>query len=110
MTERDVVGEAERLFREADEAARRLADSVPPRGWAVPDEDRQRASGAFPDLAPLFALVQSARSAVPPELAQQLAAALRELLLALRALIDWYLERLDRPPPRATEVEDIPID
>ncbi len=47
---------------------------------------------------------------MPPELAQQLADALRELLPALRALIDWYLERLDRPAARAAEVEDIPID
>jgi hypothetical protein len=47
---------------------------------------------------------------VPPELAQQLADAVRELLMALRALIDWYLERLDRPSPEPVEVEDIPID
>ena len=34
---------------------------------------------------------------------------LREALLTLRALIDWYLERLDRPR-REPEVENIPID
>ena len=52
------------------------------------------------------------RDAVPAELSRQLAEALRELLLALRALIDWYLERLgDRRPARArVEVEDIPLD
>jgi hypothetical protein len=31
------------------------------------------------------------------------------VLLTLRALIDWYLERLDAPD-RAPAVEDIPID
>ncbi len=46
---------------------------------------------------------------VPRELSDQLTALLRELLLTLRALIDWYLERLDRGPAEA-EVEDIPID
>ena len=34
---------------------------------------------------------------------------IREFLLTLRSLIDWYLERLDRPN-REPEVEDIPID
>jgi hypothetical protein len=33
----------------------------------------------------------------------------REFLLTLRSLIDWYLERLDRAP-REPRVEDIPID
>jgi hypothetical protein len=39
----------------------------------------------------------------------QLREMLREFLLTLRSLIDWYLERLDRPR-REPEVEDIPID
>ncbi len=34
---------------------------------------------------------------------------IRELLLTLRSLIDWYLERLDQRP-REPEVEDIPIE
>jgi hypothetical protein len=102
--------QADRLIREAEAAARKLAENVPPRGWEVPHEAREKAAGAFPDIAPLFALVESARGAVPAELAQQLADALRELLMALRALIDWYVERLDRPATEPTEVEDIPID
>ena len=36
-------------------------------------------------------------------------ALIREALLTLRSLIDWYLERLDRPR-REPRVEDIPID
>ena len=35
--------------------------------------------------------------------------ALRELLLALRALIDWYLERMEQRRKTPTPVEDIPI-
>lgn len=43
------------------------------------------------------------------ELDQALRGLLREFLLTLRSLIDWYLERLDQPK-REPRVEDIPID
>ena len=48
---------------------------------------------------------------MPPELTAQVAEAVRELLLAVRALIDWYLERLEDPgrPAADSGVEDIPI-
>ena len=35
--------------------------------------------------------------------------ALREVLQALRDLLDWYLERLDRQRAEPAEVQDIPI-
>jgi hypothetical protein len=63
----------------------------------------------FPDLSPLIALVDALRRVVPVELQEQLNALQRELLLTIRSLIDWYLERLDGGR-RATVVEDIPID
>jgi hypothetical protein len=93
--------------RQAEEAAREHADEVPPRGWAAAG-DRGPAS----DVQALAALLDALRGAVPAELSRQLAAALRELLLALRALIDWYLERLGEPDAAGTrvEVEDIPLD
>jgi hypothetical protein len=62
-----------------------------------------------PDLAPLFAIAEALRRGLPRELQGQFNSLVRELLLTLRALIDWYLERLDRAE-RAPEVEDIPID
>jgi hypothetical protein len=65
--------------------------------------------GAGPDLAPLFAIAEALRRGLPRELQAQFTSLLREVLLTLRALIDWYLERLDRAD-RAPEVEDIPID
>jgi hypothetical protein len=43
------------------------------------------------------------------DLDRQLTNIIREFLLTLRSLIDWYLERLDRPR-REPEVENIPID
>jgi hypothetical protein len=56
-----------------------------------------------------LALLEALRRAVPVELQEQFNALQRELLLTLRALIDWYLERLDKPE-LAPQVEDIPID
>ena len=76
----------------------------PPAGWQVPDDAR-----AGPELDPFVALVQAMRDLIPPELQRRLVAALREMLLALRALIDWYLERLERRRKQSVEVQDIPI-
>jgi hypothetical protein len=96
---------ADRLVREAEEAARARAGDVPPRGWQEPGSQRS----AFTELAALAGLIDAARTSVPPEVAQQLVSALRELLVALRALLDWWIERLDREPEPPVEVEDIPI-
>ena len=63
----------------------------------------------LPDFSPVFALLDALRRVVPPELQEQFYALQREVLLTIRALIDWYLERLDSQR-RAPEVEDIPID
>jgi hypothetical protein len=99
---------AERLVREAEEAARVATRDVPERGWASPEPEGERERS--PELQALATLIELARGALPPELVRQLAVALRELLLALRALIDYSLERLERPASGTPEVEDIPID
>ena len=99
---------ADRLVREAEAAARARAGDVPPAGY-----EGERTSGersAFGDLQALAGLLEVARTSVPPELARQLAEAARELLLALRALIDWWIARLEREPAQPVEVQDIPID
>ena len=54
-------------------------------------------------------LLDGVRAAAPRELRDQVTNLIREFLLTLRALIDWYLERLDRGP-REPEVEEIRID
>jgi hypothetical protein len=77
----------------------------PPAGWQIPSDARAGTA----ELDPFVALVQALRDLVPPELQRRLVAAIRELLLALRALIDWYLERLERRREQAVEVQDIPI-
>jgi hypothetical protein len=61
------------------------------------------------DFAALFVLLDAVRRAVPGDLQNQFTALVREALLTLRSLIDWYLERLDRPR-REPEVEEIRID
>lgn len=100
--------QAERLVREAQRAAENAANAqVPPRGWSVPgDEPRPPAM----DLSQLAALIESVRGVVPPDLARQLADALRELLVALRAVLDWYIARLETPEPPQTDVQDIPVE
>jgi hypothetical protein len=89
----------ERVFEE-DEGRDPLGSGSPP-----PPPPRP----ASLDPAALFVLLDGLRRAAPRELDEQVTKLIREFLLTLRSLIDWYLERLDRPS-REPEVEDIPID
>ena len=61
------------------------------------------------DPSALFVVLDGLRRVAPREVQGQLTDLIREFLLTLRSLIDWYLERLDRPR-REPEVEDITID
>jgi hypothetical protein len=110
--DREAYEAAERLVREAsaraEEAANAAAAAAPPNGWSNGEEPP--ASNAFPDVTALLALVEGLRGTLPPELARQLSDALRELLIAIRAVLDYTIERLDRPPGGdEPDVEDIPI-
>ena len=122
----------QRLDRAAEAAQRLLSDAVwepddagaggasdsrpghpPPAGWQQP---RQTDSTGDRDgwlsgheLELLLRMLASVRDRIPAELQHRLADAVREVLLALRALIDWYLERIERRARRPAEVEDIPI-
>lgn len=83
-----------------------------PNGWDPPppgDGPPPPPRGAGFDLSPLFVLVDALRHALPAGVQQQFTHLVREVLLTLRALIDWYLERLDRGS-REPQVEEIPID
>src|ERR1700755_203965 len=63
--------------------------------WTPPNAgDSPPRLGPGPDLRPLVALIDVARSALPAELRDQFNSLVREVLLTLRALIDWYLEKL----------------
>jgi hypothetical protein len=93
---------------EATEAALRAAPIPPASGWAAPGGDEELRSAAR-QIDGLVAALSSLRDLVPPELQRTLAEALRELLVAIRGLLDWYIERLDTERPASGEVEDIPI-
>ncbi len=79
----------------------------PPAGWQVPGAAGSAAGVGDLDL--LMQVVAALRDLIPPELQRRLAEALRELLMALRALIDWYLERNERRRTEPSQVQDIPI-
>jgi hypothetical protein len=81
----------------------------PPSGWQSAESGRTtRTAGA--ELEALITAVRSLRELVPPEVLQRLAEAVKDVLLAIRALIDWYIERLERRRAEPPPVEDIPID
>jgi hypothetical protein len=102
----EAVREAERLVRDATERAQEAARaSVPPRGYDVPREH----PSPCPDLSTVTALLDLARHPLPPELQRQLQQALRELLIALRAILDYSIDRLEPGPRESAPVEDIPI-
>jgi hypothetical protein len=106
------VREAERLVREATERAEQIAGDVPPRGFESHPPPRRREDGPppFPDLSALTGLVELARGSLPPDLQRQLQQALRELLIAVRAVLDYSIDRLEPgPEPPSSTVEDIPI-
>ena len=119
---------AERLMAEAGAAAARRAQApreshgpgetqapegpcdgaeTPPAGWQAPAGDGDGDTRS--DLELLAHVVRAVRELVPPELERRLLEALRELLLAMRALIDWYLERSERRRSAPARVQDIPI-
>ncbi len=58
-------------------------------------------------------LLAAVRELVPPEVRVQVAELARRLLLLVRAIVDWWLARLDGAEPLGASapapVEDIPI-
>jgi hypothetical protein len=107
---------AERLHAHAADA--RSADELggtPPGGWATPEDRSARAD----EVHALAELVRALRELVPSELQGQVSEVLRQVLLLVRALIDWWVDRLEvegapaasaadggGAPPR---VQDVPI-
>jgi hypothetical protein len=131
----DALGRLEERLDRASEAAERLlADAAarvirkpPPAGWQQPSRapspggrgdtdddgggDRTGDAGSLlgADADLLLGVLGALRDRIPPELQQRLAEAFREVLLAARALIDWYLERSERRRSAPSEIQDIPI-
>lgn len=106
---RDTQEAAARL---AEEAASARAQDVPPPRWADPEDRAARAT----EVQALVALLESLRDLIPAELREQFRELVRQVLLLARALIDWWVERMDVPAvtdgpgvTRGPAVEDIPI-
>ena len=107
----------QRLTEASDAAQRLIAEAArvgnrpPPAGWQTPPHERQDAGGKrSTDLELLIAGMRAMGGLVPPEVLERLAAAVRELLLAVRALIDFYVERLERRHEEHSGLQDIPIE
>jgi hypothetical protein len=81
------------------------AEPTPPPqgGWEIPREEPAANADVLTQLSELL------QEFVPEDLQKRIAEAVRELLVALRALIDWLVERLERRPAGPVEVRDIPI-
>lgn len=97
---------AERLMADAADAARARTEP-PAAGWQVPSGDGDGDSRS--DLELLAQVIHAVRELIPPELERRVLEALRELLVAVRALIDWYLERSEQRRSAPSQVQDIPI-
>ncbi len=111
---RCAAGRAARGEPEPDQP--QAAPKPPPAGWQRRGEgpsDGSAASAAASssrsELDVLLQILGALRDRIPPELQHRLGEALREVLLAIRALIDWYLERTERRRTQSVQVEDIPI-
>ena len=109
----------QRLSQASDAAERLIAEAargeapgrVPPAGWQTPGAERPPPDGRpGAELDALMQAIQTLRELIPAEVMERITAAIREVLLALKALIDFYLERLDRRGSEPAEVQDIPIE
>jgi hypothetical protein len=113
--------EALRALRErlqaTQEAAQKLAEEAsrpkpPPNGWDVP----RRAGEANDDLDAILGMLASLRDVLPDQLRAQLADLVRQLLVFVRAVLDWWIERMEAEAASGAAraeadagVQDIPI-
>jgi hypothetical protein len=100
----DPLDELRERVRAAQESAERVAGDA--RHAAEWSREQTR-----DELDALAAMLRSLRDVVPPELQQQVSEALRNVLLLLRAIIDYWVTRLEpAPAAREVDVEDIPVE
>lgn len=90
----------DRLAAETARAQAGNGGSTPP-----PTED------AAAEAQALATLLQTVRELVPEDLWRQLAEVVRQLLLLLRAILDWWIDRLaPGERPGGPTIRDIPVD
>ena len=106
-----------RIRSTADAAERLSFEAASGATGDGPDPARRAraADDATQEAQALVALVQLLRDLLPDELRQQVTDLVRQVLMLVRAVIDWYLLRLEPGeatprPSAAPAVEDIPLD
>lgn len=108
----DALAEVRERLRATAAAAERLVDEAAAERAGAADVPRA-AGDADRELRALVSLVELLRDLLPAELREELAKVIRQLLLLVRAVIDWWIARLDsgddQPPPGPARVEDIPL-
>jgi hypothetical protein len=91
-------------IRATQEAAERLAGEASSRSPRAEQEQTAQEAQA------LVALLQTLRDVVPAELWTQIRDLIRQLLLLIRAIVDWWVDRIETSPRGAAPmVEDIEI-
>jgi hypothetical protein len=105
MAPPDPLTELRDRVHAAQAAAERLAGEARSQVGELPRETRD-------ELDALVGLLRALRELVPPELQQQVTDLIRQVLLLLRAIIDFWVERLEAPRAAGggVEVQDIPIE
>lgn len=97
---------AEQLADEAAGAMRAERDGADPGpGWRT----TQEREALRDDVASLAATLGTLSELIPEELRAQLGEVLRQVLLLVRALIDWVVERLPQARGAEPVVQDIPV-
>ena len=103
MAPPDPLSELRERVEAARAAAERLAGEARDPASELPREDTRD------ELDALVALLRALRELVPAELQQQVSDIIRQVLLLLRAVIDYWVDRLDASRPAEVEVQDIPV-
>jgi hypothetical protein len=97
---------SERAGTEGAGADSPRTERVPPNGWEAPPSSGQ----ATGELQALAGLLETLRGVLPEDIQRQVSEIVRQLLLLVRALIDWWIARMDREHRGAdVSVQDIPI-
>ncbi len=109
----DHLDDLRERLRATQEAAERIAGSIPPQGWASVDDG----SVAADEIRALVTLVQGLGDLLPEELREQAREVLRQVVALLRAILDVIGARLaaaaeagpQTPRSGGPVVENIPI-
>jgi len=111
----DPIAALRERIRTTAEAADRLAGEAAGDGAGASAGAQGAAASAAHEAQALASLLAPLRDLLPDELRQQVADLIRQVLLLVRAVIDYYLLRFEPEPARGAApaepaVYDIPLD